>query len=90
MKGTVVKCDFCQHTALESKLPACVTNCPNGAIYYGDLNQNAVTNYNSGGVSGVKETLLISKTLKSRSGYRLHEELGTNPKVFYLPKSGSR
>ncbi|MFW9996627.1 MAG: 4Fe-4S dicluster domain-containing protein [Candidatus Odinarchaeota archaeon] len=83
VRGTPTKCDFCQHTVLqdEAKLPACVINCPNGAIYYGDLNQNAVTN-------GKSETLPLSKTLKSRSGYRYQEELGTNPKVFYLPKSG--
>ncbi|MHA2224934.1 MAG: 4Fe-4S dicluster domain-containing protein [Candidatus Hodarchaeales archaeon] len=78
-KGTVEKCDFCAHSAREGGLPACVGSCPDGSIYFGDLNQNLVTN-------GKQETITLSATIRERMGYRLHEDLGTKPRVYYLPK----
>ena len=59
-------------------LPACTSGCPMGAIYYGDENEDAVTN--SGG-----ETLRFSSLLKDRAAYRHLEYLGTKPRVYYLP-----
>jgi molybdopterin-containing oxidoreductase family iron-sulfur binding subunit len=59
-------------------LPGCVSGCPMGAIYYGDENEDSVTN-SSG------ETLCLSQLLLDRSGYRHMEELGTKPRVYYLP-----
>lgn len=76
--GTVEKCDFCPDMAAAGKLPACAFVCPMGAIYYGDENEDAVT-------SGLGETLRLSKLLKDRAGYRHMEELGTKPRVYYLP-----
>ena len=76
--GTVEKCDFCPDMAAAGKLPACASICPMGAIYYGDENEDAVT-------SGLGETVRLSKLLKDRAGYRHMEELGTKPRVYYLP-----
>ena len=76
--GTVEKCDFCPDMAAAGKLPACAFICPMGAIYYGDENEDAVT-------SGLGETVRLSKLLKDRAGYRHMEELGTKPRVYYLP-----
>ena len=76
--GTVEKCDFCPDHAAAGMLPACVTGCPMGVIYYGDENEDAVTN-------SFGETLRLKKLLRDRSGYRHLEELGTEPRVYYLP-----
>jgi len=76
--GTVEKCDFCPDMAEKGMLPACTASCPMNAIYYGDENEDAVTN-SSG------ETVRLSQLLLDRSGYRHMEELGTKPRVYYLP-----
>lgn len=75
--GVVNKCDFCPDRAREGKLPYCATSCPMGAIYFGDKNEDAVTNG--------QETLKFKELIKDRMGYRYLEELGTEPNVFYLP-----
>jgi molybdopterin-containing oxidoreductase family iron-sulfur binding subunit len=82
-KGTVAKCDFCPEMAAAGHLPSCVQACPNGTIYYGDENEDAVTN-------GVGETLRLSTLLRDRAGYRFMEELGTEPRVYYLPPKHRR
>jgi len=76
-KGTVEKCDFCPHNLIKGELPACVTGCPYGVIYFGDENEDTVTNGT--------ETLKLSKMLEDKAGYRYLEELGTKPRVYYLP-----
>ena len=76
--GTVEKCDFCPHMAAIGRLPACAEKCPMGAIYYGDHNEDAVTNSKG-------ETERVSRLLAERAGYRFMEELGTEPRVYYLP-----
>ena len=76
--GTVEKCDFCPDMAAQGKLPGCTAGCPMGAIYYGDENEDAVTNSQG-------ETPRLSQLLRDRSGYRHLEELGTEPRVYYLP-----
>lgn len=82
-QGVVEKCMFCAHYSEEGMLPACVDACTkemgNGAIYFGDLREDAVSN-------GV-ETIPLGKTLRERGGFRLKEELGTEPRVWYLPPS---
>lgn len=77
-RGTTEKCDFCPHMIHEGKMPACVTGCPMNAIYFGDQNEDAVTN--SAGV-----TMKFSQLLEDNSAYRFMEELGTEPRVYYLP-----
>lgn len=75
--GTVEKCDFCPDMVRAGNLPDCVTACPNGVFYFGDENEDAVSNGD--------ETVRFSQLIKDRSGYRFAEELGTQPRVWYLP-----
>jgi len=74
--GTVGKCDFCPDMARQGELPHCVTSCPMGTIYFGDVNEDAVSN-------GV-EVVRFSELIEQRDGYRYGEELGTKPNVYYL------
>ena len=76
-EGTVIKCDFCPDLLRQGKLPHCATACPNGVIYFGDKNEDIVTN-------GL-ESFQFSKLITERSGYRHLEQLGTKPNVYYLP-----
>ncbi len=75
--GTVEKCDFCPDMVRKGKLPDCVTACPNGVFYFGDEIEDAVTNGD--------ETVRLSELLRDRAGYRFMEDLGTKPRVYYLP-----
>ena len=84
--GVIEKCLFCHHrirAAREEaraegraladadvrKLPACAQSCPADAIVFGDLNNPA------------SEVRRLSEAPRA---FRLLEELGTRPKVFYL------
>lgn len=81
-RGVVEKCSFCvqridRGLALglvpgidNDATPACVVACPMGARTFGDLNDPESK---------------VSKLLKSNPSYRLREDLGTNPRVHYLP-----
>jgi molybdopterin-containing oxidoreductase family iron-sulfur binding subunit len=77
-RGCMEKCDFCPHMSREDKLPACVTGGPMDAIYFGDENEDAVTNKSG-------KTVGLSQLLEDRAAYRYMEELGTKPRVYYLP-----
>lgn len=69
-KGVVEKCTFCvQYTDGQKQLPACVRACPAKARVFGDLDD---------------PNSEISKLVGERQTYRLLEDLGTSPKVFYL------
>ena len=76
--GTVEKCDFCPDHGAVGELPACSAGCPMGVIYYGDQNEDTVTN-------SFGETVRLSKFLRDKAAYRYLEELGTDPRVYYLP-----
>ncbi len=76
-KGTVGKCDFCADMTRMGMLPHCVTACPNGVFMFGDINEDSVTNG--------AETFRFSELIKDKAGYRLMEDLGTKPSVYYLP-----
>ncbi len=75
--GTVEKCDFCPDMLRQDKVPHCITACPNGALYFGDKIADSVTNGS--------ETVRLSTLLRDKAAYRYHEELGTEPNVYYLP-----
>ena len=76
-KGTVGKCDFCPDMVRKGELPHCVSSCPNGVFFFGDMNEDSVTNG--------AETFKFSELIKDKAGYRLMEDLGTKPSVYYLP-----
>jgi molybdopterin-containing oxidoreductase family iron-sulfur binding subunit len=68
--GIVEKCTFCIHR-LEKDLPipACNQACPAGARYFGDLDDPDSE---------------VSQLARSPRAFRLLEDLGTEPRVFYL------
>jgi phenylacetyl-CoA:acceptor oxidoreductase subunit 1 len=81
-RGVVEKCSFCANRidrglaeglkpgVDEAATPACVNICPVGARKFGDLNDPASE---------------VSVLLANHSSYRLREDLGTAPHVYYLP-----
>ena len=83
-KGVVEKCTFCIQRVRKARekaeaegrtfnatdyTPACVQTCTGHARYFGDLDD---------------PDSLVSKLAHSPRAYRLLEELGTEPKVYYL------
>jgi Fe-S-cluster-containing dehydrogenase component len=76
-KGTVGKCDFCPDMSRKGELPHCVSACPNGVFMFGNMNEDTISNG--------AETFRFSELIKDKSGYRLMEDLGTKPSVYYLP-----
>lgn len=79
-KGTVMKCDFCPDMVRAGTLPYCIQGCPHRAIYYGDLEEDLATNG--------RELVSISRYLADNNAFHLKEELGTQPRVFYIPGHG--
>jgi Fe-S-cluster-containing dehydrogenase component len=81
-RGVPEKCSFCYQRidrGMELGLvpgedpaatPACVVACPTGARIFGDLND---------------PNSRVSQVLRENPSYRLRENLGTNPRVYYLP-----
>lgn len=67
--GNVRKCHFCLHRLKEGMLPACTTTCIGRATYFGDAND---------------PDSLVADLIASPNVMRLKEELGTQPRVFYL------
>ncbi len=80
IRGTVMKCDFCPDMARAGRLPYCAQGCRNHAIYYGDLEEDVATN-------GV-DVVVLSRLLAEGNAYRLKEDLGTEPRVHYIPGHG--
>jgi dimethyl sulfoxide reductase iron-sulfur subunit len=79
-KGVVVKCDFCPDVARAGSLPYCVQGCPNNAIYYGDLEEDVATNG--------EDIAAASRLLSQNQAYRQKENMGTKPRVYYIPGHG--
>lgn len=86
MVGVVEKCSFCAHRLIKVKedasaekreirdgeyVPACMENCPADAISFGDIENKQSTVY---------------KLARSYRSSRVMENLGTEPKVYYLAK----
>jgi phenylacetyl-CoA:acceptor oxidoreductase 27-kDa subunit len=79
--GTVIKCNFCKERIDEGvkqglkpgidrkATPACVLTCPVKARTFGDLEDP----------NGA-----ISMLIRTRKGYQLHPEWGTDPSVYYI------
>jgi Fe-S-cluster-containing dehydrogenase component len=67
--GNVRKCHFCTHRLEVGELPACTTTCIGRATFFGDAND---------------PHSLVSELIAQPNIMRLREELGTEPKVYYL------
>jgi Fe-S-cluster-containing dehydrogenase component len=84
-RGVVEKCTFCVHRldrglaqglvpgVDRAATPACVNICPVTARIFGDLNDPDSP---------------ISVALRNNPAFRLREDLGTEPKVYYIPPKG--
>lgn len=68
-KGVVEKCTFCIQRVENGDLPACVANCPVGTFVVGDIND---------------PNSEISKILAKEPHFRLLEDYGTHPHVYYI------
>ena len=84
MRGVVEKCNFCHgrlqaaraKAAVEGRreiadseyIPACAESCPTKAIHFGNL------------ADGGSE---VSRLARDKNSFRLLEQLGTEPKVYY-------
>lgn len=79
-QGTVGKCANCVHRLRNAQLPACVEACAMEAIWVGDLTEDVATNGH--------DTVVLSEFLRENDVYRLKEELGTEPRVFYITGHG--
>ncbi|MFN3929177.1 MAG: 4Fe-4S dicluster domain-containing protein [Thermoflexus sp.] len=67
--GNTRKCHFCLHRIERGLLPECVVTCIGRATYFGDAND---------------PESLVSELIAQPNVMRLKEELGTEPKVYYL------
>ena len=79
-KGTVIKCMSCAHLMRDGKLPFCVKGCPTHALYIGDFNEDLVSNG--------REVQTLNRFLSENNAYRYKEDLGTQPRVWYIPGHG--
>lgn len=83
-KGVVEKCTFCHHRIILAReearangrklrdgdvTTACAESCPAQAIVFGDLDDRSSR---------------VSQLTRSPRAFRVHDDLGTHPKVYYL------
>jgi len=68
-RGIVEKCTFCDHRVVKGELPYCVEVCPANARIFGDLDD---------------PNSEVNQILGRFPAYRLKEELGTSPRVYYV------
>lgn len=69
--GVVEKCTFCVHRIRRGKVPRCVEVCPVQAKRFGKINDPESE---------------VFKILKSNLSFRLLEELGTEPDIWYITR----
>jgi len=68
-KGVVEKCTFCDHRVKKGLLPRCAEACPANARVFGDIKDPKSD---------------VSKLLGKFRPFRLREQIGTNPHIFYI------
>jgi molybdopterin-containing oxidoreductase family iron-sulfur binding subunit len=69
-RGVVEKCSFCVQRIDQGEEPFCVQVCPVGARVFGDLDDPSSE---------------ISTAVRNTNAQQLLPELGTNPKVYFVP-----
>ena len=67
--GNARKCHFCLHRVKVGMLPECVTTCIGRATMFGDANDH---------------DSVVAEMIRKPNVMRLKEELGTEPRVYYL------
>ncbi len=67
---TVEKCNLCVDKVEQGQDPVCVAACPLTARTFGDLDD---------------PNSEVSQLIRSKHGFQLFKELGTDPSVYYLP-----
>lgn len=68
-KAAVDKCTFCVHRLDAGLPPACVETCVGNARHFGDIND---------------PNSEVSKLLATHDTYRLYEEAGSEPAIYYI------
>ena len=74
-RGVTEKCTLCIQYIAQGLAPACVRACPANTRIFGDLDD---------------PDSHISEVLRSNGVFRLQENLGTQPKVFYIPPGNKK
>jgi molybdopterin-containing oxidoreductase family iron-sulfur binding subunit len=69
LKDSGRKCTFCSHLLDIGVLPACVSTCVGGAMYFGDANN---------------PSSLIQEITQGRRVFRGHTDIGLTPRVIYF------
>lgn len=69
MKDSARKCTFCSHLLDIGVLPACVSTCVGGAMYFGDANN---------------PSSLVQEITQGRRVFRGHTDIGLMPRVIYF------
>lgn len=73
--GTTDKCTACVHLVYKGEDPACVATCIGNARHFGDINDPESE---------------VSQLLATNDYYRLYEEAGTGPAIYYIYKGGRK
>jgi len=69
LQNAARKCTFCSHLLEQAILPACVTTCIGGAMYFGDGND---------------PSSLVNEVTLGRRRFAGHDAYGVQPRVIYL------
>ena len=69
------KCNLCVHRIDKGLEPFCVICCEGQALFFGDLND---------------PDSVVSKLISENNNFQLNPEIGTMPKIYYLPPRPKR